>query len=70
MTHITYTDILTGSLDDGSGNPPDGWDNPEQMGTITRVDETTLIFTDEVGHREGSSSGWGRLKPSKAATDS
>ncbi|WP_281965151.1 hypothetical protein [Serinicoccus marinus] len=41
-----------GPLDDGSGNPPDGWDNPEQMGTLTRVDETTLVFTDEVGHRE------------------
>lgn len=22
------------------------------MGTLTRVDETTLVFTDDVGHRE------------------
>lgn len=41
-----------GPLDDGSGNPPAGWDNPEQEGTVTRVDEATLLFTDEVGHRE------------------
>lgn len=41
-----------GSLDDGSGNPPEGWDNPEQEGTITRVDDATLVFTDQAGHRE------------------
>lgn len=41
-----------GVLDDGSGNPPAGWDNPEQEGTIARVDESTLTFTDEAEHRE------------------
>lgn len=41
-----------GVLDDGSGNPPAGWDNPEQDGTIARFDESTLIFTDRAGHRE------------------
>ncbi len=41
-----------GPLDDGSGNPPPGWDNPEQEGTVTRVDASTLLFSDEAGHRE------------------
>ena len=41
-----------GLLDDGSRNPPDGWDNPEQKGTVTRVDETTVVFTDDAGHSE------------------
>lgn len=41
-----------GVLDDGSGNPPAGWDNPEQEGTIERVDVSTLVFTDGAGHRE------------------
>lgn len=41
-----------GVLDDGSGNPPTGWDNPEQEGTLARVDDSTLIFTDEAGYRE------------------
>ncbi len=41
-----------GPLDDGSGNPPDGWDNPEHDGTITRLDDSTIVFTDDDGHRE------------------
>lgn len=41
-----------GPLDDGSGNPPDGWDNPEQEGTLARVDASTVVFSDEAGHRE------------------
>lgn len=36
-------------LDDGHGNPPPGWGNPYQSGTIT-VDGTTAIFRDEAGH--------------------
>lgn len=43
---------VEGLLDDGSGNPPAGWDNPEQEGTITRVDEATLVFSDAAEHRE------------------
>jgi hypothetical protein len=40
-----------GALDDGSGNPPAGWDNPYQAGTLTRSG-TTVVFTDRFGHRE------------------
>lgn len=41
-----------GPLDDGSGNPPPGWDNPEHEGTMTRVTDSTIVFTDDEGHRE------------------
>ena len=41
-----------GVLHDGFGNPPPGWDNPEQEGTVVRLDESTLVFTDEAGHHE------------------
>lgn len=40
-----------GVLDDGSGNPPAGWDNPFQRGTVT-VTGDTAVFTDDEGHRE------------------
>jgi hypothetical protein len=36
-------------LDDGNGNPPAGWDNPYQHGTLAAVDETTLLFTADSG---------------------
>ncbi|WP_052207419.1 hypothetical protein [Sinomonas humi] len=36
-------------LDDGNGNPPPGWGNPYQSGTMT-VDGPTAIFRDDVGH--------------------
>ena len=36
-------------LDDGNGNPPDGWGNPYQHGTLAAVDETTLLFTADSG---------------------
>lgn len=42
---------IGGSLDDGSGNPPEGWDNPSQSGVVT-VAETTVTFTDDAGHHE------------------
>lgn len=29
---------------DGSGNPPRGWDNPAQRGTMTLVDQDTAVF--------------------------
>ena len=36
-------------LDDGNGNPPAGWDNPYQHGTLAAVDEKTLLFTADSG---------------------
>ncbi|MGW4032465.1 hypothetical protein ACWEFL_24665 [Streptomyces sp. NPDC004838] len=38
-------------LSDGSGNPPDGWGNPSQKGTMTVTSATEAIFTDKAGHR-------------------
>jgi hypothetical protein len=38
-----------GVLDDGSGNPPAGWDNPFQAGTLT-VTGDEAVFTDVDGH--------------------
>ncbi|MFF0445915.1 hypothetical protein ACFYT4_05775 [Streptomyces sp. NPDC004609] len=38
-------------LSDGSGNPPDGWGNPFQKGTMTVLSPTEAVFTDEAGHR-------------------
>ena len=40
-----------GALDDGEANPPAGWDNPHQAGTLT-VSGTTAVFSDSSGHRE------------------
>ena len=38
-------------LDDGHGNPPNGWGNPYQDGTMTVTSNTTAVFTDQMGHR-------------------
>lgn len=40
-----------GLLDDGQGNPPAGWDNPYQRGTLT-ASGARLVFQDDAGHRE------------------
>jgi hypothetical protein len=40
-----------GALDDGHGNPPQGWDNPSQAGTLTNSG-STVLFRDHAGHRE------------------
>ncbi len=40
-----------GPLGDGQGNPPAGWDNPDQRGALT-VYTTKAFFTDGKGHRE------------------
>jgi len=40
-----------GALDDGQGNPPHGWDNPYQAGTLTSSG-STVLFRDRTGHRE------------------
>ncbi|MER5964814.1 hypothetical protein [Streptomyces sp. NPDC002057] len=45
----TYFEAET-PLSDGSGNPPDGWDNPTQRGTMTLRSETEAVFTDDAGH--------------------
>lgn len=45
-----------GVLDDGHGNPPAGWENPTQLGRLLATDSkqppTTVVFTDDHGHRE------------------
>jgi len=46
-----YFQHVGGSLDDGSGNPPKGWGNPYQRGTLT-VSGDLAIFRDDVGHLE------------------
>ncbi|GHG31297.1 hypothetical protein [Streptomyces zaomyceticus] len=45
----TYFEAET-PLSDGSGNPPDGWGNPTQLGTMTLKSETEAVFTDDAGH--------------------
>ncbi|SEE23281.1 hypothetical protein [Streptomyces sp. TLI_105] len=45
----TYFEAET-PLSDGSGNPPEGWDNPTQRGTMTLTSETEAVFTDDAGH--------------------
>ncbi|KAF5990711.1 hypothetical protein [Streptomyces sp. WAC00263] len=37
-------------LSDDSGNPPEGWDNPIQHGTMTLKSATEAVFTDDAGH--------------------
>jgi hypothetical protein len=37
-------------LDDGSGNPPAGWGNPYDDGSLTLVDEHDVVFRDPAGH--------------------
>jgi hypothetical protein len=41
----------TPPLSDGSGNPPPGWGNPYQAGTLTVISPTQAVFTDTAGHR-------------------
>ena len=42
---------VTPPLSDGSGNPPPGWGNPYQPGTLTVISPTQAVFTDKTGHR-------------------
>lgn len=37
-------------LDDGQGNPPPGWGNPDQAGRITMPSPSVAVFRDSVGH--------------------
>ncbi|MFH9980420.1 hypothetical protein ACH4ND_14430 [Streptomyces sp. NPDC017179] len=45
----TYFEAET-PLSDGSGNPPAGWGNPTQHGTMTLKSEREAVFTDKAGH--------------------
>jgi hypothetical protein len=37
-------------LSDGSGNPPPGWGNPVQPGTIRMLSASVAEFRDSLGH--------------------
>ena len=37
-------------LDDGNGNPPAGWQNPTQPGTMELMRRRTALFRDDAGH--------------------
>jgi hypothetical protein len=37
-------------LSDGQGNPPAGWGNPFQQGTMTLLSPSEAIFRDDAGH--------------------
>ena len=37
-------------LSDGNGNPPPGWGNPDQPGTMRMLSATTAEFRDSLGH--------------------
>ena len=38
------------ALSDGQGNPPPGWGNPSQPGTMTLLSQSTAVFRDGAGH--------------------
>jgi hypothetical protein len=52
-THCGVREVRIGSdfyyaspvLDDGNGNPPSGWDNPYQMGTMTVFGDGNAHFS-------------------------
>lgn len=46
-----FYERVGGRLDDGSGNPPKGWENPYQAGWL-RDGGNVVVFTDDRGHRE------------------
>ncbi|MFE5908102.1 hypothetical protein ACFQ6B_03260 [Streptomyces wedmorensis] len=58
LTHCGIDEARIGStyfeaetpLSNGSGSPPEGWDNPTQRGTMTLKSETEAVFTDDAGH--------------------
>ena len=62
MAYGKYFARIGGSLSDGSGNPPDGWGNPFQRGTLT-LSGDTAVFRDKLGHVE-------RFKAEKRPADS
>jgi hypothetical protein len=38
-------------LSDGHGNPPPGWGNPYQQGTMTLLSPAEAVFRDRAGHQ-------------------
>ena len=46
-----YFQRVGGILDDGSHNPPSGWGNPTQTGTLT-LSGDIAVFRDKLGHVE------------------
>jgi hypothetical protein len=38
-------------LSDGQGNPPPGWGNPHQQGTMTLLSPAEAVFRDRAGHQ-------------------
>lgn len=46
-----YYTRVGGTLSDGQGNPPAGWDNPYQRGSLV-VESSQAFFSDAKGHRE------------------
>jgi len=42
--------LVGGALSDGFGNPPRGWDNPYDKGTLSVVG-TSAVFRDTQGHK-------------------
>lgn len=62
MAYGKYFARIGGSLSDGSDNPPDGWGNPFQRGTLT-LSGDTAVFRDKLGHVE-------RFKAEKRPADS
>jgi hypothetical protein len=38
-------------LSDGQGNPPTGWGNPYQQGTMTLISPAEAVFRDSAGHQ-------------------
>lgn len=46
-----YFQRVGGVLDDGSRNPPSGWGNPFQHGTLS-ISGDVAVFRDKVGHVE------------------
>jgi hypothetical protein len=38
-------------LSDGSGNPPPGWGNPVDEGTVKMISEHVIEFHDAAGHK-------------------
>jgi len=39
------------ALSDGQGNPPPGWGNPYQQGTMTVLSPAEAVFRDHAGHQ-------------------
>jgi hypothetical protein len=42
--------VADSPLNDGNGNPPAGWGNPYQAGTMTSPSPSVAIFRDDLGH--------------------